>query len=88
MEYYLAIKNKEILPFPKTWIDLEGIDAKWNKTEKAILLYVECKNKKSKWTNKSEIDSNTENQLVAATGQGVEGWCKINERDKEIQTSN
>lgn len=44
MEYYLAIKNKEILPFPKTWIDLEGIDAKWNKTEKAILLYVECKN--------------------------------------------
>lgn len=44
MEYYLAIKNKEILPFPKTWIDLQGIDAKWNKTEKAILLYVECKN--------------------------------------------
>jgi len=25
VEYYLAIKNKEILPFVTTWIDLEGI---------------------------------------------------------------
>ena len=25
MEYYLAIKRNEILPFAKTWMDLEGI---------------------------------------------------------------
>ena len=25
VEYYLAIKKNEILPFPATWMDLEGI---------------------------------------------------------------
>ena len=25
MEYYLAIKNNEILPFAATWMDFEGI---------------------------------------------------------------
>jgi len=25
MEYYLAIKEKEILPFLTTWMDVEGI---------------------------------------------------------------
>ena len=25
MEYYSAIKTKEILPFSTTWMDLEGI---------------------------------------------------------------
>ena len=25
MEYYLAIKKSEILPFATTWMDLEGI---------------------------------------------------------------
>ena len=25
MEYYLAIRKKEILPFTATWMDLEGI---------------------------------------------------------------
>ena len=25
MEYYLAIKNNDILPFLKTWMHLEGI---------------------------------------------------------------
>ena len=24
MEYYLAIKNDEMLPFPTTWLDLES----------------------------------------------------------------
>ena len=25
MEYYLVIKNEEILPFATTWMDIEGI---------------------------------------------------------------
>ena len=25
MEYYSAIKNEEILPFVKTWMDFEGV---------------------------------------------------------------
>ena len=25
MDYYLAIQKNEILPFEKTWVDLEGI---------------------------------------------------------------
>ena len=25
MEYYLAIKKNKILPFVKTWVDLDGI---------------------------------------------------------------
>ena len=31
MEYYSAIKKKEILPFETTWMYLECINAKWNK---------------------------------------------------------
>ena len=28
MEYYLAIRKNEILPFTTTWMELEGINAK------------------------------------------------------------
>ena len=30
MEYYLAIKKNENLPFEAIWMDLEGIIAKWS----------------------------------------------------------
>ena len=33
LEYYSAIKNNDILPFPTTWIEL-GYNAEWNKSEK------------------------------------------------------
>ena len=29
MEYYLAIKEDEILPFTAAWMDLEGAVLKW-----------------------------------------------------------
>ena len=34
MEYYSAIKNKEILPFATTWDGARGYYAKWNKSVK------------------------------------------------------
>ena len=33
MEYYLSIKNNEILLFATTWMDLESI-IKWNKSDR------------------------------------------------------
>ena len=34
MEYYSAMRNKEILPFATTWRDPDGIYAKWEKLDK------------------------------------------------------
>ena len=40
MEYYLAIKNNEIMPFAATWMDLENVIlSKVTQTEKASLIY-------------------------------------------------
>ena len=38
MEYYLAIKKNEILPFVTTRMHLE-INAKWNKSDKDKIMY-------------------------------------------------
>ena len=47
MEYYLPIKNEEILPFVTTWMDLEGIMlSEISQTEKDRYqshLYIELK---------------------------------------------
>ena len=66
VEYYLAIKNTEILPFAATWTGLEGIMVKWNKSDiKRQILHdtTYIKNLKiqqiSKY-NKKEADSQTE----------------------------
>ena len=34
VEYYLAIKKNEILSFVITWMNLEGIMVKWNKSDR------------------------------------------------------
>ena len=57
MEYYSAIKKKEILPFATTWMDLEGIMlSEINQTEKDIpydLTYMWNLNKNS--NNKTRL---------------------------------
>ena len=61
-ECYSAIKKNEILPFVTTWMDLEGINAKWNKSdrERQILYdftYIWNLKKQKNKHNKTETDS-------------------------------
>ena len=62
MEYYEAIKKKEILPFVTTWMDMEIIMlseiSQSEKDKNTILfhLYVES-NEQNKLTNTIETDS-------------------------------
>ena len=60
MEYYLATKKNEILPFATAWMDLEGImlsEIRQTKREKygMIFLYVESK-EQNKRTNKIKTE--------------------------------
>ena len=41
-EYFLTIKKNEILPFVTTWVDLEGINAKWSQTETNTVWFHLC----------------------------------------------
>ena len=38
MEQYSAIKKNEILPFAMTWMELEGINAKQNKSTRERII--------------------------------------------------
>ena len=43
MEYYLAIKKKEILPYATTWMDLQGImqsEISQRKTNMYVITYM------------------------------------------------
>ena len=68
MEYYSAVKKKEILPFAATWMDLEGIMlSEISQPKKEILhdlTYVWNLKKNNKVTD-------TESRLLAATNCGV-----------------
>ena len=51
MEYYSAIKKKEILPFATTWIDLEGIllsEISQTEKDKYHIISLICKINKTK----------------------------------------
>ena len=55
MEYYLAIKRKEILPFVKTWMSLEGIMlSKISETEKKTVRLHLCEKYKKQNLNSGE----------------------------------
>ena len=83
MEYYSAIKKKEILPFVITWMDLEGImlsKISQRKTNR-IMISLICR------IQQTNRPLNSENKLMVARGEV--GWkmAEIGEGDKEIQIS-
>ena len=76
MEYYSAIKKKEISPVVISWMDLEGtmpdeIDQSKEDKNGWSHSYVESEND----SNKSEL-VDPENRLAAARGGGVSGRVK------------
>ena len=69
MEYYLAIKINEILPFAVTWVDLECIMVVKYFRQRKTILYVfiymwSLKIKKMNNYNKIETDSQVTEQTV------------------------
>ena len=64
MEYYLAIKKNEILPFAATWMDLEII--KWSKSDRERQISYDIAylwNLKQKGTNKLIYKTEVESQM-------------------------
>ena len=87
MENYSAIKNEEILPFPTTWINLEGIML-WEISQRkantvSSYLYVESKNKKMKQNPKSD------RKIDPTCGYQWRGWGQgaLEEDGPKAQTS-
>ena len=75
MEYYLAIKKNEIMPFPTTWMELESATLnEISQRRRNILwcsLFVESKNKCYKWTYNTERDSQTREAKYSCWGEGI-----------------
>ena len=78
MEYYLAIKKNEILPFATVWMDLEDLmlsEVSQRKTNTIWYhLYVESKGQ-YKQTNKTETDSSMQRtECWSPEGEGLGDW--------------
>ena len=80
MEYYSAIKNNEILPFPTIWMELEGImlsEINQRKKDKYHMISLICgikktkQNEQKKKTNKNKLIGK-EVRLLVTRGEG--GW--------------
>ena len=73
MEYYLAIKKNEILPFARTWMGLEvTMLSEINQRKTNALLSFTCEIWKIKQMyifRKTELDSDTESKLMATSGE-------------------
>ena len=87
MEYYLAMKTKEILPFVIAWMDLESIMlSETSQLEKdnyhMIYSYVEC-NEQNALTSKIVTDSCFERRLTAVGGLGGGHVVKGKKKKKE-----
>ena len=62
MEYFLAIKMNEIIPFATTWMDLQFIITKRNEPKTNIIYHLYVESKKSDTDEliyKTEIDTQT-----------------------------
>ena len=71
MEYYSATKWKEILPFAKTWTDLEGIMLREiNQTEKDKYCMISLM-----WNLKNKQKNKNKNKLMGASL--VVRWLRI-----------
>ena len=71
-----AIKTNEILLFVKTWMDLEGINAKWSQSEKDKYDFSYMRNLENKWIEHNEANSliDAENkQVVLPERRNIEG---------------
>ena len=82
MKYYSAIERKEILPFPTTWMDLEGIMLRETSQRQIPYDFTYLGNIKTKQNrrNKTAVDSDTEKSLVVTKLVGKEA-----EGDKRTQ---
>ena len=76
---YSAMKKDEILPFATTWMDLEGINAAWNKSDKErqILYDLIVGNKTKKQNRYREQIGGCHRDF--RVGGGWNGW-RVSER--------
>ena len=90
MEYYLAVKKKEILPFVTASMDLESImlsEISQSEKDKYRMIWVICGIKCTKWTNKIVTDLESR---VTAIGGGrlVGGWRRWTKEKKFMDMDN
>ena len=96
MEYYLAIKNEEILPFVTIWMELEGImrsEISQTEKDKYFMISLICgvwTNTPPKQTNKQKLTQTKliekEIRLVVTRGGGLrEG--ELDEGGQKVQTA-
>ena len=76
MEYYVAVKKNEIMPFAAAWLDLEIIilsEVSQTERDKYHMISLICESKiQHTWTylqNRSRL-SDIENRLVVSKGEG------------------
>ena len=88
MEYYSARKNKEILPFVTTWMDLEGIMlSEITQKEKYCMISLICGFlKKRKQTNKTHQTHRKRDQTCGYQMQRIWGE-ELEEGGQKVQTS-
>lgn len=69
MEYYLAIKKYEVMPFTAMWMDLEVIIlSETVRKKKTNVYYLHVEPKEYNWW-KQKVDSELENKLMVSSGE-------------------